>query len=101
MKHAVVFRSEAQNEVADIAAYFVEQGSIDIANRWCRAIEETVNSLSEMPRRFPPAREADLFPGVELRQTLVMSHRIIFVIRDDAVHVLHVRHAARLNLNDL
>lgn len=101
MRYQVTFRREARDEALEAAAYIAEHGSLDAATRWYAALEQTVASLSEMPRRFAPARESDLFPGVDLRQAVVMSHRVVFAVRDDEVHVLHVRHTARLNLGQL
>ncbi len=53
------------------------------------------------PAVLPLAVENDKFPE-EIRELLygrggkrVHQHRIIFTIREDAVHILYVRHTAR------
>ena len=58
-----------------------------------------IASLDEMPRRFGFAREHVLRRQPELRQMLYKSHRVIYTIIGQEVHVLHVRHAAQDNLD--
>ena len=53
-----------------------------------------IDSLESMPRRCPRAREHEDI-GVDLRQLLFGVYRILFVIRDDIVYVVHIRHGAR------
>ena len=94
----VFFHPGARDEAAEAASYIAERAGVARANAWLDELERTVHSLGEYPRRFAPAREAPSFPGEELRQTVVHSHRIVFTIRGTAVHVLHIRHAARREL---
>lgn len=95
----VIFHPGARDEAADVALYIAEHAGVAQADAWLDELEQTVHSLSEYPRRFALAREASSFPGEDLRQALVHSHRIIFTIRGSTVHVLHIRHAARRNLD--
>ena len=92
MKYRVVFRDAARDEAVEAAAYIAEQGYPETAIEWYQALEAASASLSEQPLRCSYARENDAIPGVELRQLVFKSHRIIFTIRNDEVHVLHVRH---------
>lgn len=48
-----------------------------------------------MPERCALAREDTAFHGIELRQLVFKSHRVLFVVRGGDMHVLHIRHAAR------
>lgn len=91
----VVFHREAQVEAIEAARYIAEHGSKSIAERWLADLEIALDSLTKWPRRFSFARENDSFPDAELRQINHYSHRIIFMIDDTTVHVLHVRHMAR------
>jgi len=50
-----------------------------------------------MPQRCACARENDKYDE-ELRQLVFRSHRIIFTIKGKTVHVMHIRHAARKEL---
>lgn len=101
MPHKVIFRSEARDEALDAAGYIAQHGSPETALRWYDGLEAAVASLTSMPTRCGYARENESFPGVELRQLVYKSHRLIFTVRGDEVHVLHVRHVARANLEDL
>lgn len=92
MKYRVVFRTTARDEALDAAAYITEHGSVKSSRRWLRDLETAIESLTVMPLRCGVAREHVLFPGVDLRQLVCHSHRLIFLVRDDTVHVLHIRH---------
>lgn len=94
----VVFRTEARDEALEAVEFIAAHGTPEAAQRWYEGLEAAIASLAKMPARFPYAREKDTFPGVELRQIVFKSHRLIFTIRGKDVHVLHVRHVARENL---
>lgn len=101
LKYNVVFRAKAQREAMDALEFIAEQAGLDVALAWYAGLEAVIDGLSEMPLRFPLARENGLFPEAELRQALYKSHRLIFTIRKRTVHVLHVRHVAQNRLDDL
>lgn len=101
MPYKVIFRAAARDEALDAADYLAEHGSPEIALRWYEGLEAAIASLADMPARCGYARENEAFAKVELRQIVFKSHRLIFTIRGDEVHVLHVRHVARANLGDL
>ena len=101
MRYTVIFRPEARYEALEVANYIAEHGSPEIALRWYEGLEAAVGSLAETPASHGYAREHGAFPGVELRQLVFKSHRLIFTIRDEEVHVLHIRHVARANLEDI
>lgn len=98
MPYKVIFRAEARDEALDAADYLAEHGSPEIALRWYEGLEAAIASLAEMPARCGYARENEAFAKVELRQMVFKSHWLVFTIRGDEVHVLHVRHVARTNL---
>jgi plasmid stabilization system protein ParE len=97
VKHTVIFRTEARDEAVEAAGYIADHGSPEAALLWYHGLEEAVASLASMPTRCPYAREHETLIGVELRQLLFKSHRLIFTIRGNEVHVLHVRHVAQAN----
>lgn len=101
MPYKIIFRAEARDEALDAAGYIAEHGSPEIALLWYEGLEAAVASLAEMPARCGYARENEAFTGIELRQLVFKSHRLVFTIRGDEVHVLHVRHVARASLDDL
>ena len=101
MSYQVIFRPEARDEAIEAASYIAEHASTDTALHWYEGLENAIESLATMPHRCPLARENEAFPGIELRQIIFKSHRLIFTVKQRIVHILHVRHAARDNLNDL
>lgn len=83
-----------------MAEYIAEHSGPARAAAWLEGLERVVHSLAGMPGRHPPAREAAAL-GVDLRQAVFKSHRVLFLIRGRVVHVLHVlhvRHASRSEL---
>lgn len=70
------------------------QGRPQEAQAWLAALEEAVDSLGRLPQRCPLAPESGA-RGREIRNLLLFSHRILFVIVSEEVVVLQVRHASR------
>lgn len=101
MSYQVIFRPEARDEAIEAASYIAEHASAVAALHWYDGLEKAIESLTTMPRRCPLARESDAFPGIELRQIIFKSHRLIFTVRQRTVHILHVRHAARDDVDEL
>ncbi len=99
MRFRVVFHPEAESEASDAAAYIASKSSLDVAAGWLEALECQIASLDEMPHRFGFAREHVLRRKPELRQMPYKSHRVIYAIIGNEVHVLHVRHTAQDNLD--
>ena len=75
------------------------------ARQWYEGLLKAIESLSEMPKRCPLARE-DRYFSQEIRQLLYgknrNSYRILFTIIEDnkaaTVRILHIRHAAQQTL---
>jgi len=64
-------------------------------------LASAIATLTEYPHRCPLARENQAFPGMEIRQLVFKSHRLIYNVQDREVHVLHVRHFAQADLDNL
>lgn len=60
------------------------------AKQWMKEAQKAVFSLSQFPERHPIAPEADEFK-IEIRQMIFQRYRILFLVGDDTVHVLHIR----------
>ena len=101
MRYKVIFRPEARDEALDAADYIAAHGSPFVALTWYTGLEAAITSLESSPARCAYARERDAFPGIELRQLVYKSHRLMFVVLAKEVHVLHVRHVARANIEVL
>jgi len=97
MTFRIIIEEQAALDITAHGQWIVEQGSPLNAARWIDAIEESIQSLSSMPERCGVAPESEAFDR-EIRQLIFKSHRVLFVVDGDSVHVLHVRHGARLPL---
>ncbi|MCW5768475.1 MAG: type II toxin-antitoxin system RelE/ParE family toxin [Phycisphaeraceae bacterium] len=93
----VVIQPLASREISRYASWIESQGSPAGAHRWLDAIETAINSLRSFPERCPLAPESEDV-GTEIRQLLFASHRVLFVIKGNEVHVLYVRHTAQRRL---
>ena len=97
MKYRVEITVEAESEVKE--AYLWIHGNLPAnAARWRRGLLEAVQSLSQQPMRCPLAPESVWFKQ-EIRQLLYGKrggvYRVLFVIGERTVSILHIRHAAR------
>lgn len=63
-------------------------------DRWYAGIRAAIRDLAHSARRCGLAYEDGYFAET-IRQRLYDSYKILFVIRDDRVHVLHIRHHAQ------
>lgn len=96
MKYRVLIETRAARDI-DQASKWIAAQAPEAAERWFNAIETGIYSLANFPKRCPLAREDELF-SYELRQLVYGRghgrYRVIFTVRGNAVHVLHVRHGA-------
>lgn len=63
-------------------------------NRWFVGIRAAIRDLATSAQGCGLAYE-DGFFAETIRQRLFDSYKILFVIREDRVHVLHIRHQAQ------
>ena len=100
MRFQVIIQPPAREDIEAAYRYLYECAP-RAADRWLAGIEHAIASLDRMPRRCALARESQEFDE-EIRQLLygkrANKYRILFVVRENAVRVLHVRHAARDSL---
>ncbi len=99
----VIVELPAQQDIAEAHLRLAEQ-SQEAADRWFDTIYETIGSLEIFPERCPLAPESHFF-NVEIREIFHgrrhHKYRILFTVSEDEVHVLHVRHGARLALGEI
>jgi plasmid stabilization system protein ParE len=97
-----------QVEITPIAEAQIEQAycwyrrhNPEFSDRWFRGLMNTIATLQEKPRRCTLAIEHEIFPE-EVRQLLYGKakniYRVLFVIRENTVYVLYVRHSAQAPL---
>lgn len=101
MAFRVELSDRAQADITAIYEWLRSQRAGDAGERWFTALRETIASLSTLPSRCPVAPESRASP-IEVRQLLYGRkphvYRILFVIVDDLVQVLHIRHGRRAPL---
>ena len=107
MKYRIEISSVAETE-ADRAFLWISQvASSEIASHWSKGLLKAMESLSDMPKRCPLARENEYFTK-EIRQLLYgrgrSTYRILFTIVEgedvSTVRILHLRHAAQQTLGE-
>jgi plasmid stabilization system protein ParE len=101
MNYRVVITPDAETDLRQIY-HFIRKGSPRIATEWIRLARECANSLTRHPERCRLAQEHESF-SQPIRQLLIGSgnrgtYRLLFLIEDRTVFVLHVRHGSRLPL---
>ena len=92
MNYKVDIDEDALEEIKDAFRY-IYADSRRQAERWLQGLYKAIDSLEQMPSRCGLARENEHLKE-EVRQLVYKSHRIIFIVREDTVEVLHVRHSA-------
>ena len=96
MKYRVEVTSYAQQN-AD-SAYFWLTERTENAVKWLNRLEKAIEGLAVLPMRCPLAVESREF-GEPIHQLLVGKsphiYRVLFIVRQNAVFVLHIRHGAR------
>ena len=98
----VIVELPAQQDIAEARLWLVER-SPDAADRWFNSIYDTIASLEVFPERCPLAPESKTL-NAEIREIFhgrrQHKYRILFTVSGNEVHVLHVRHGARLALGE-
>ncbi len=107
MSYRIEISSVAEAE-ADSAFLLLSQiTSPEKARQWYEGLLRAIESLSQMPKRCPLARENKYF-SQEIRQLLYgrgrNSYRILFTLVESdemaTVRILHIRHAAQQTLGE-
>src|SRR5688572_11385413 len=96
MKYKVVVSPTAEADLDDIFR-FIAHDNPTAAGKFVAAVRSKMKALAQMPARCPPAPE-DGMGGLEIRQLIFHSYRILFTIDVRTVRVLRVRHGARLSM---
>ena len=94
----VIVETPAQQDIEAADLRIAERDS-EAADRWFNSIYETIGSLELFPERCPLAPESRFFDP-QIRETFhgrrQNKYRILFTVTEGEVHILHVRHGARL-----
>lgn len=90
-KYRIDIKPTAENDLARRYAQ-IEKESPQNAVNWYLGLIEAIEKLDELAERCPIAPEdMDLQRGI--RHLIVGDYRVLYVIEDETVSVLHVRHA--------
>jgi len=96
-QYQVIILPSAERDIGEAYEWLAGQDA-DAAIRWYDRMLEVVFSLDTFPERCPLAPE-DKFINSEIREIFhgrrQHKYRILFTVRKNEVHVLHVRHGAR------
>ena len=92
-RYAVVFEESAQIDVQESYDWGCRAWGKVEAKKWARDLRTAVlKQLRVTPKGFPLAPEDNEFPE-EIRQMIVGGYRVLFTIKGQHVHVLHVKGA--------
>lgn len=102
MKYRVVITAEAEGDLRKAYRYIRMQGAPDAARDWLMGARKKIKTLAEHPERANFAPESISFEE-PIRELLHGSgnrgiYRILFVVLDRSVFILHVRHGSMLPL---
>jgi plasmid stabilization system protein ParE len=102
-RYSVEILPSAERDISDAYEWLAEQNP-EAAVRWYNGLMDVILSLDLFPERCPIAPERK-FLNREIRQAFhgrrYNKYRILFTITENTVHVLHVRHGARLALGEI
>jgi plasmid stabilization system protein ParE len=107
MNYRIEISSMAEAE-ADSAFLRLSQVTSPIkASQWYSGLIRSIESLSQMPKRCPLARENEYF-SQEIRQLLYGRgrnlYRVLFTILEEQdmliVRILHIRHASQQTIGE-
>jgi plasmid stabilization system protein ParE len=103
MPFRVELTTAADDDLDGILERLIANEAGDAGFRWFWRLKETVQSLSDSPRRCALAPERSEFSS-EVRQLIYgrkpHQYRILFTIGEEVVTVLHIRHGRRKRLTN-
>ena len=100
MTYQVVLTDRAARDLDEAYRWFAERAP-EAAVDWYNGFLDALNSLVSNPERCPVAAESRKL-SIEIRQLLYgrrRSFRALFLVREQTVVVLHIRHTARREAN--
>lgn len=107
MNYRLEISSVAEAEADSAFLRLSQITSLAQARQWYAELLQAIESLSQLPKRCPLARENQYF-SQEIRQLLYgkrrNSYRILFTILEEqegaTVRILHIRHASQQTLGE-
>jgi plasmid stabilization system protein ParE len=101
MRYRVIITPEAESDLRKASGY-IRRDNPTAARAWLKAARQRIKTLAQYPERCPLAPESISF-GEPIRELFYGhgnrgTYRILFVVLDLVVFVLHIRHGAMLPL---
>ncbi|MBZ5570353.1 MAG: type II toxin-antitoxin system RelE/ParE family toxin [Acidobacteriia bacterium] len=102
MTYNVIITPEAETDLRTAYRYIRSRAPV-AASEWIRQARQIAKSLARHPERCPLAPESASFDE-PIRELLFGSgnrgtYRFLFVLLDQSVYILHVRHGSMLPLS--
>jgi plasmid stabilization system protein ParE len=98
----VIILPAAERDIGE-AYVWIDEYDAEAAIRWYDRLREVIFLLATFPERCPLAPESQFF-NREIREIFhgrrQYKYRILFAVGKNEVHILHVRHGARLALGE-
>ncbi|MDJ0737501.1 MAG: type II toxin-antitoxin system RelE/ParE family toxin [Nostocaceae cyanobacterium] len=102
MSYQVIIQPTAFQEIETSYRWMCDNLSAEVANNWYYQLQDVIASLKKFPNRCTIAPEAATI-GREIRQIWVgkqRKYRVLFVVEEDIVAILHVRHSRQSYLGE-
>ncbi|MCC5643168.1 type II toxin-antitoxin system RelE/ParE family toxin [uncultured Nostoc sp.] len=102
MSYQVLIQPTAFQEIEMSYRWMCDNLSAEVANNWYYELQDAIASLQEFPNRCSIAPEVAVI-GREIRQLWVgkrRKYRVLFVVEEDIVAILHVRHSRQSYLGE-
>ena len=95
MSYRVLIQPTAFQEIETAYRWMCDNLNPETANNWYYDLQDAMASLQEFPNRCAIVPEEEI-TNRRIRQLLVgkrRKYRVLFVVEDDTVAILHVRHS--------
>jgi plasmid stabilization system protein ParE len=102
MNYRVLIQPAAFQEIETAYRWMCDRINPETANNWYYDLQDAMASLHEFPSRCAIASEAEI-TGRRIRQLVVgkrRKYRVLFVVAEDTVAILHVRHSHQDTLDE-
>ncbi len=101
-RHRVIIQPSAESNINEAYEWIAARDEM-AAIRWYNRLMELILALDIFPERAPLAPESKSLHR-EIREIFhgrrQYKYRILFTVTENEIHVLHVRHGARLVLGE-
>ena len=101
-RYRVIILPAAERDIGE-AYEWIADANIDAAIKWYNQLLAVIFSLDIFPERAPLAPESESF-NRQIREIFhgrrQHKYRILFTVSENEVHILHVRHGARLAMGE-